>query len=416
MNSKRAYVIQNLRFPIFHNAGNWEEVKMRDIFVRVTTKNKEDNKNVLTISAQYGLVSQFDYFNKNIASVDVSNYYLIKKGDFAYNKSRSQGYPYGTIKPLLLYDKGVVSPLYICFRLKENAGNEDFFRHYFETSLINAEIAKIAQEGARNHGLLNISTEDFFNIRLRVPSYAEQRRIAECLSSIDELINTTNKKLDLLILLKEGMMQILFPQRETMTSEQNSNELRKIQKCTLGDITYIVNRRNKSNRVLPIYSVNNKDGFIPQSEQFDGLDSKSRGYDTSMYKIVGKNTFAYNPARINVGSIGYSGNLKDVLISSLYVCFKTIDEVDDDFLMCFFNTAQFQQAVDNNVEGGIRSYLFYENFSRIQIALPSLQEQKKIAKTILSIDDVISKYTDKVSLLEDYKKGLMQQLFPTITK
>ena len=84
--------------------------------------------------------------------------------------------------------------------------------------------------------------------------------------------------------------------------------------------------------------------------------------------------------------------------------------------MCFFNTAQFHQAVDNNVEGGIRSYLFYENFSRIKIVLPSLQEQKKIAKTILSIDDVISKHTDKVSLLKDYKKGLMQQLFPNITK
>jgi type I restriction enzyme S subunit len=92
-----------------------------DIFERIKDRNVENNKNVLTISAQYGLVNQFEYFNKNVAATDITNYYLIKKGDFAYNKSRSQGYPYGAIKPLLLYEKGVVSTLYICFRLKKTA-------------------------------------------------------------------------------------------------------------------------------------------------------------------------------------------------------------------------------------------------------------------------------------------------------
>lgn len=210
MENKKENNTHFLRFPVFENSGRWEEKKMSDIFIRITSKNKERNKNVLTISAQYGLVSQFDYFNKNVASVDVSNYYLIEKGDFAYNKSRSQGYPYGAIKPLLLYDKGVVSPLYICFRLKENAGNADFFRHYFETDLINREIAKIAQEGARNHGLLNISAEEFFNIQLRVPSIEEQERIANTLSSIDDLINATNEKLELLKVHKKGLMQQLL--------------------------------------------------------------------------------------------------------------------------------------------------------------------------------------------------------------
>ena len=218
---------------------------------------------------------------------------------------------------------------------------------------------------------------------------------------------------------KKSLLQKLFPQRGQTVPEYRFSEFQKDsawEKMKLGDVTTVINRRNKSNRSLPIYSISNKDGFVLQSEQFDGLDSESRGYDISLYKIVGRNTFAYNPARINIGSIGYSGNLKEVLISSLYVCFKTTDELDDEFLQCFLKTAEFNQAVENNVEGGIRSYLFYENFSRINISIPSLQEQKKIASTILSIDDVISKYTDKVSLLEDYKKGLMQQLFPAITK
>lgn len=164
--------------------------------------------------------------------------------------------------------------------------------------------------------------------------------------------------------------------------------------------------------MLPIYSINNKQGFILQSEQFIGLDSNSRGYDTSQYKIVNSNLFAYNPARINVGSIGYSGRIKEGIISSLYVCFKSTDTVTDDFLRCFFETDQFRRSVDNNVEGGIRSYLFYENFSRINIALPTIDEQKNIAFSILSINELIEQYENKVIVIENHRQGLMQQLFP----
>ena len=170
------------------------------------------NQNVLTISAQYGLVSQYDYFHKSVAASDLSNYYLLKKGDFAYNKSRSQGYPYGAIKPLRLYDEGVVSTLYICFRIKGCDIVDTFFEYYFETELINEEIGKIAQEGARNHGLLNISTDDFFNkVVLLVPSPSEQKVIAECLSSLDRTIRLYSEKVSRLEQHKKGLMQQLFP-------------------------------------------------------------------------------------------------------------------------------------------------------------------------------------------------------------
>ena len=269
-------------------------------------------------------------------------------------------------------------------------------------------------------GLLSVNMSAFKHLMIPYPiKLSEQRKIAECLSTIDSYISSINEKVEQLKAHKKSLLQKLFPQRGQTIPEYRFSEFQKDsawKKMKLGDVTTVINRRNKSNRSLPIYSISNKDGFVLQSEQFDGLDSESRGYDISLYKIVGRNTFAYNPARINIGSIGYSGDLKEVLISSLYVCFKTTDELDDEFLICFLKTAQFNQAVENNVEGGIRSYLFYENFSRINISLPSLQEQKKIASTILSIDDVISKYANKVSLLNDYKKGLMQQLFPTITK
>lgn len=180
----------------------------------------------------------------------------------------------------------------------------------------------------------------------------------------------------------------------------------------LGDVTYKVDKKNKDGIKYPIYSINNKNGFVPQSEQFDGVDSNDRGYDISLYKIIERNTFAYNPARINVGSIGYSGELHNIIVSSLYVCFKTEECLIDRYLQFFLETNEFNESVKNNVEGGIRNYLFYENFSRIKICLPEPSEQQKIASCLSSIDDLITAQSQKLDTLKAHKKGLMQQLFP----
>ena len=203
--------LPEVRFSEFKKDGEWAGMVLGNMFERILEKNVNNNQNVLTISAQYGLVSQYDYFNKNVAAANVRNYYFIRKGDFAYNKSRSQGYPFGVIKPLRRYESGVVSTLYICFRSKENCCI-DFYEQYFDTDLINNEIGKIAQEGARNHGLLNISVDDFFNkIKILVPSQLEQQKIAKCFSSIDELIGLYESKVALLEQHKKGLMQQLFP-------------------------------------------------------------------------------------------------------------------------------------------------------------------------------------------------------------
>lgn len=185
-------------------------VKFHEMFSRVIRKNEENNQNVLTISAQYGLVSQNDFFSKSIASEDKTNYFLLNKGEFAYNKSYSNGYPFGTLKRLEKYDKGIVSPLYICFAAKPNNKNPNFFVHYFEAGLMNKEIKSFAQEGARNHGLLNISVEDFFNSNLYIPSLSEQKVIAEVLSAADEEISLLQKDLEQEKLKKKSLMQLLL--------------------------------------------------------------------------------------------------------------------------------------------------------------------------------------------------------------
>ena len=165
----------------------WPKCHFSDKFERVTRKNKDGNSNVLTISAQQGLINQFEYYNHQYASEDTSGYTLLKQGEFAYNKSYSESQAWGALKRLEHYDSGIVSPLYICFAPKEGvcAG---FYKQYFEAGLFNREIYKIAQEGARNHGLLNVSTEDFFKAMLADPPLPEQRKIAEILECCDEVI------------------------------------------------------------------------------------------------------------------------------------------------------------------------------------------------------------------------------------
>lgn len=169
------------RFPGMSD--KWRYVDFDSVFERVNRKNTSKNTNVLTISAEHGLISQRDYFNKSVASANLAGYTLLHRREFAYNKSYSAGYPMGAIKPLLAYDAGVVSSLYLCFKLRGDVDADfDFFRHYFEAGFLNQEIEGIAQEGARNHGLLNVSVTDFFKLQLHVPSAPEQRRIADVLN------------------------------------------------------------------------------------------------------------------------------------------------------------------------------------------------------------------------------------------
>lgn len=189
---------------------DWEEKKLEEVFERVTRKNKEDNKNVLTISAIDGLINQEEYFNKSVAAKDVTGYYLLNKNEFAYNKSYSKGFPMGAIKRLKYYDKGVVSTLYICFRAKENIDIE-FYDYFFDSGGLNRELHKIAQEGARNHGLLNMSVVEFFSdITIPVPSLLEQRKISDFLTEIEAKTVQSKKQLELTEQFKKALLQRMF--------------------------------------------------------------------------------------------------------------------------------------------------------------------------------------------------------------
>jgi len=185
--SKEKRRVPKLRFPGFTE--DWEQRKLCQITTRVTRKNGGQSDLPLTISAQDGLVDQRKYFNRQVASRDMSNYYLIKKGEFAYNKSYSEGYPFGAVKRLDYYDIGALSTLYILFEITDNNISSDFIVSYYMTHLWYKEISKRAAEGARNHGLLNISTEDFFDSDLNIPnSIEEQVKIGNFIKQLDKFI------------------------------------------------------------------------------------------------------------------------------------------------------------------------------------------------------------------------------------
>ena len=183
------------KFRYIKNA--WEQRKLGELVDRVVRKNINNESTLpLTISAQYGLVDQITYFNNRVASRDVSNYYLVLNGEFAYNKSTSDGYPFGAVKRLDLYEKGVLSTLYIVFApKKEQQIDSDYLTVFFDTDRWHKGVAERAAEGARNHGLLNISAEDFFDIDLSVPKdIVEQKQIGAFIRQLDDLITLHQRK------------------------------------------------------------------------------------------------------------------------------------------------------------------------------------------------------------------------------
>lgn len=206
--------IPEIRFSGFTD--DWEQRKLGEITERVTRKNQDlESELPLTISAQYGLIDQIEFFDKRVASKDVSGYYLIQYGEFAYNKSTSSDAPWGAVKRLDRYEKGVLSTLYIVFRIvEESKTDSDYIATYYDTNLWHKGVQAIAAEGARNHGLLNIAASDFFETILMVPrNIDEQKRIGRYFKMLDNLITLHQRKCDELKEVKKYMLQNMFPQK-----------------------------------------------------------------------------------------------------------------------------------------------------------------------------------------------------------
>ena len=201
--------------------GEWEEVKLSKLCSRLTEKNKGQSSNVVTISAQFGLIRQEEFFKKSVASETLDNYFILRKGQFAYNKSYSNGYPMGAIKRLNRYHDAVVTSLYICFKINNfQATSSCFLEQYFESGLLNRGLTKVAAEGGRAHGLLNVKPVDFMGLILRIPTFIEQQKIASVLTAAAKEIETLEAKLAHLKQEKKALMQELLTGKRRVTVEK----------------------------------------------------------------------------------------------------------------------------------------------------------------------------------------------------
>ena len=226
--NSQAVRVPKLRFPGFE--GEWKSQKLSDFAVRVMRKNINNETELpLTISSKDGLVDQISYFNKTVASKDMSGYYLLKNGEFAYNKSYSVGYDFGSIKRLDRYPRGALSTLYICFSLTKH--DSDFMKVYFDSLKWYKEIYMIAAEGARNHGLLNIPTEDFFDTKHTLPSdIKEQQKIAHFMLLIEKRIEKHHQLVEALKSYKRGVIEHYFSRQIILTDPTE-----KWRKCHIKD-------------------------------------------------------------------------------------------------------------------------------------------------------------------------------------
>ena len=382
-----------LRFPEF--SGEWKKYSLSDFTERVTRRNKNNVcKLPLTISAQYGLVDQITFFNKQIASTDMSNYYLMKKGEFTYNKSYSGDYPWGAVKRLDRYDEGCLSSLYICFSLKPGV-NSDFITHYFETSKWYRGVSEIAGEGARNHGLLNIAIPDYFETKHYLPTnLQEQEKIAQLFNLLTERIEAQNKIIEDLKTLKSAIIE---------KSYNCGGDV-----CKIGDLIIQVSKRNKQNN-YPVLSVNNRLGFIEQADQFE--DRTVASEDTSNYKVVSHNDFAYNPARINVGSIARLKDRTNGIVSPMYVCFHTKQSLLPEYMEYFFDTTYFKHEMFKRLEGSVRLCLSFEGLCNISIGVPTIKEQTDLSNRISIIEQKIQLERKLLDAYKSQKMYLLHQMF-----
>ena len=365
---QNGHSVPEIRFSGFTE--DWEQRKLVDLVDRVTRKNQDLVSELpLTISAQYGLIDQNEFFDKRVASKDVSGYYLIENGEFAYNKSTSTDAPWGAIKRLDRYKNGVLSTLYIVFGIKENNPvDSDFLVSYYSTNLWHKGIHEIAAEGARNHGLLNIAPADFFETKLMIPQdIEEQKKIGKYFEELERLITLHHRK------------YMKYADLSVFDWEQRK----------FADFTWDAGKRNKEDLDLEPYAITNEHGFIRQRDAHDDF-GYMKDTDRKAYNIVQPNSFAYNPARINVGSIGYYKGVENVIVSSLYEVFQTDNYVNDRFLWHWLKSDEFPRWIEKLQEGSVRLYFYYDKLCECQLYMPSLEEQEKIATFLDDLDHLIT--------------------------
>ena len=392
-----------LRFKEF--SGDWEEKKLQNVsdvrdgthdspkyvtegYPFVTSKNLMKNGKIDFSDISY--ITEEDYININKRSkVDV--------GDILFGMIGTIG------NPVIVEQDGFAIKNVALIKEKDKLLNR-YLIQVLKSSVIDRQFYKLNTGGTQKFIGLGMIRD----LSILIPSIEEQEKIAFFFSLIDDKISLQGEKVEALRDYKKGMMQKIFS-RELRFKDDEGRDYPEWEEKKLDDLIKIKSNRNKNSVVELVLSVSNTKGFITQSEQFE--DRIVASSDISNYKIVEKDDFAFNPARINVGSIARLKLYDKGIISPMYICFKCLNSLESDYLEYFLMTHSFDVQMKKKLEGSVRQTLSSEALGEIVIDLPCLNEQKKIGEYLSTINDKLVKEQEKLDYLNEYKKGLLQQMF-----
>lgn len=389
--------VPTLRFAEFTD--EWGKYELSHFVTRITRRNKNNESSLpLTISAQYGLVDQISFFNKTVASVDLSGYYLLYNGDFAYNKSYSNDYAWGAVKRLDKYEKGCLSSLYFVFRPNDNV-DSDYLTHYFESSKWHKGISNIAGEGARNHGLLNMAIDDYFATKHYLPSLPEQKKIAQFFNAITRRIEIQNKIISKYETLIKGIYHEFFSKPADyaikikdliIKGKAGGTPSSTVARYYNGDIPFLsISDMTKQGKY-----VSHTEKHISESgiEDSSAWIVPSNSLIFSMYASVG--LVCINTVPLATSQAMFSMVLKDCrMIEYIY------------YYLNFFRDTK----IHRHIETGTQSNINAETVRNIEI--PFQSNCSKLVETLNSIEKRLNNEKDMLSLLVDLKAYLLSKLF-----
>ena len=391
-NEHKKLNVPNLRFPEFQ--GEWEKTKFGDIATGFDYGMNAAAKNYDGVN-KYIRITDIDeasstYTDKDIVSPDgvLTDNYLVNNRDILLARTgASTGKSY-------LYKKSDGKLYYAGFLIRANVTTHD---PYFVFSQLHTHRywRWVSIMSARS-GQPGINSQEYSSFPIYTTSIEEESKIAKLLSLLDERIATQNKIIEDLKKLKSAIIEIEYTPNTKATSP-------------IGDVIEQISKRNKNNTIQNVLSVSNRQGFIKQSDQFENRNVASE--DTSNYKIVEQNDFAFNPARINVGSIARLTTFEKGIVSPMYICFRTQENVAPEYIDYFFESKHFYCEIQKRLEGSVRQCLSFEGLCNIPLSLPSFEMQQLIGKRLFTLGQKIKTETDLLELLNKQKQYLLRQMF-----
>ena len=401
-----------MRFPEFGTSEGWKKYKLRELADRITKKVGDNKLVTLSISAGIGFVSQAEKFSRDISGKQYCNYIYLKKGEFSYNKGNSKTFPQGCIYELKEYDEAAVPNAFISFRFKENLV-PSFYQGYFDSNFHGKQLVRFITSGARSDGLLNISPTDFFSIVLPTPvKKEEQQKIADCLSSIDDLIDAESRKLRALEKYKKGLMQKLFPAEGKTLPEWRFPEF---QGCgewkskSMGKACKMFSGGTPDTSKKEFYG-----GAIPfiRSAEINKSSTElfitEEGFKNSSAKMVKKGDILIALYGANSGEVALSKI--DGAINQAILCLR--HETNNAFVYHYF-THMKNRIISKYIQGG-QGNLSGQIIKSVNLYFPKTEEQQKVADCLSEIDTMITEQSNRLEQLKTHKKGLMQGLFPSL--